>query len=340
MPAPPPRSFVLLAAVLGCALLSGCATPVAGTARSDAPPADGSPYVLVLGTAQDAGKPQIGCRDACCEAARRDPALRRLASSLLVADPASGGRWLLDASPDLREQMDRAVGHPPTRDLPGPRPPLVDGVYLTHVHMGHFAGLLHLGPEAYSARQLPVFGTARLRSFLADNEPWRFLVTQGHFDLRSFEPGAPHAPTGPDGRPVDGLTIEAFRVPHRDELSDTVGFLVRGPRRTLAYLPDVDAWERWDLPLEDFLAGVDLALVDGTFYADGEVPGRDLSEIPHPFISRTVERLADAPPELRAKVRFLHLNHGNPAGDPDSAAAAAVRAAGMAVVREGEVFAL
>jgi pyrroloquinoline quinone biosynthesis protein B len=136
------------------------------------------------------------------------------------------------------------------------------------------------------------------------------------------------------------LSVTALAVPHRDELTDTLAFLVRGPNRTLLYLPDVDAWERWDLPLEQLLADVDVALVDGTFYADGELPGRSLAAIPHPFIADTLARLRDQPAALRERLRFTHLNHSNPAADPDSEEAARIRAAGAAVAREGERFGL
>jgi pyrroloquinoline quinone biosynthesis protein B len=129
------------------------------------------PYVVVLGTAQDAGLPQIGCNDAQCVAARRDPSQRRFASSILLADPRSGSRWLFDAGPDLREQFELARAHPPTRIEVGPRPPLFDGVFLTHAHIGHYAGLMQLGREAYGAHELPVFASPRMNDFLAHNGP-------------------------------------------------------------------------------------------------------------------------------------------------------------------------
>ncbi len=337
--APPSRHSLVVVvraiACLGVLLGAGCGSPAASR-----DPAPEGPYVLVLGTAQDAGLPQIGCRAACCEAARADPARRRFASALLVVDPASGGRWLLDCGPDLREQVEAMRGHPPTRALPGARPPLVDAVFLTHAHMGHVAGLLHLGNEAYAARDLPVHGTASMAAFLAGHQPWALLVSLGNVRPVVVEPGVPTPLRGPDGAVVPGLTVTAFRVPHRDEVTDTVGFVVDGPSASLAYLPDIDKWERWERPLEELLASVDVALLDGTFFADGEVPGRALADIPHPFVSETIARLAAQPASLRSRVVFTHLNHGNPAADPTSAAAAAVRDAGMRVAREGDVFGL
>jgi pyrroloquinoline quinone biosynthesis protein B len=332
-------AFALLAWPLAC-LPAGCAGP-APRASSDT-----APYALVLGTAQDGGLPQIGCVRPCCTAARSDPQRRRLVAALLIADPGSGRRWLIDATPDIGAQVERARGHPAARSVEataGPisapagvlsnRPALFDGVFLTHAHMGHVAGLLQFGREAYAARGLPVHGSARMLDWLQGNQPWSLLLSDGVLLPRVLVPGESVALT-------DRLTITALPVPHRDELTDTLAFLVRGPERSLLYLPDVDAWDRWDTPLAALLAGVDVALIDGTFFSDGELPGRSLAAIPHPFIEDTLARLAELPPGLRAKLRFTHLNHSNPAADPDSEAARRVREAGAAVAIEGERFGL
>lgn len=307
---------------------------LAACAASGAPPATPTgPYLLVLGTAQDGGLPQIGCDLACCRAARADASRARAVSSLLLVDPRSGKRWLLDASPDLADQVELARGHPPTRASAGPRPPLFDGVFLTHAHAGHYLGLARLGREAYGARGLPVFASRRMGAFLRDNGPWSLLVDDGAIELVPLEPGRAV-------QLAEDLTLTPFAVPHRDEFSDTLGFVVRGPERAIAYLPDIDKWERWERPLVEWLAEVDLALVDGTFFGDGEVPGRDMAQIPHPFVVETLSALAQAPPELRARVRFTHLNHTNPLADPASPESARVAAAGMDVAREGQVLGL
>lgn len=285
--------------------------------------------MLVLGTAQDGGVPQIGCEEARCVEARGDNRSRRLVTSLLLADPRSGQRWLFDASPDLASQVELARPHPPTRRVAGPRPPLFDGVFLTHAHIGHYLGLAQLGREVYGARELVTFGSARMLAFLRDNAPWKLLVESQALELREVEPKG-------EVKLAHDVRVWALLVPHRDEFSDTLAYIVRGPRRALLYLPDIDKWERWELRLEDVLAQVDVALVDGSFYADGEIAGRSMTEIPHPFISETLDRLRAAPLELRRKLVFTHLNHTNPACDEDSEAQRAIRAAGMRVAREGE----
>jgi pyrroloquinoline quinone biosynthesis protein B len=343
----------MLAATSQEALLAELGLDEAGFLRAWAAwMAEPDPYALVLGTAQDGGLPQIGCERTCCAAARADPERRRLVASLLIVDPGSGRRWLIDASPDLAAQVERARGHPVARavrrssaeaartgpgagapDVLSNRPPLFDGLFLTHAHMGHVAGLLQLGREAYAARGLPVHGSPRMVRWLRENQPWSLLVGDGVLVPAALRPGESVALTA-------DLAVTALAVPHRDELTDTLAFLVSGPNRTLLYLPDVDAWDRWDTPLEELLADVDVALVDGTFFSDGELPRRSLAAIPHPFIADTLARLAELPAALRSRLRFTHLNHSNPAADPESEAAARIREAGAAVAREGERFGL
>ena len=291
------------------------------------------PYVVALGTAQDGGVPQIGCDEAICRRARSDEGRKRLVTSLLLSDPRSGKRWLFDASPDLREQVERARAHPSSRIAHGPRPALFDGVFLTHAHIGHYAGLLQFGREIYGATELPVWGTPRMCAFLSKNGPWSLLVETHAIQLAEM-PLDREVELAPD------LHVSALRVPHRDEFSDTLAFVIRGPHASVGYLPDIDKWERWDVPLEEFLARVDVAFVDGTFFADGEIAGRSMKDIPHPFINETIARLSSASPKLRAKVVFTHLNHTNPATQPDDTADRAIQTAGMRVAVEGEIVRL
>jgi pyrroloquinoline quinone biosynthesis protein B len=115
---------------------------------------------------------------------------------------------------------------------------------------------------------------------------------------------------------------------------------IQGPNRSALFLPDIDKWNRWETQIEGVLSEVDAAYLDGTFYADGELGGRDMSRIPHPFIAESIQRFAALPESERDKVRFLHLNHTNPALDPSSPESGNVRDAGHHVAVEGEVFEL
>ena len=103
-----------------------------------------------------------------------------------------------------------------------------------------------------------------------------------------------------DGLSVDlegGLQVTPLLVPHRDEYTETVGFWIQGPNRSALFIPDIDKWERWDslgTAIEDWIAKVDVAYLDGTFLEEGEIPGRAIEEIPHPFIRREPGSLREA----------------------------------------------
>jgi pyrroloquinoline quinone biosynthesis protein B len=206
-------------------------------------------------------------------------------------------------------------------------------VLLTHAHIGHYVGMVHLGPEVMNTDRVPLWLMPRMMRFMTGNEPWNTLVTSGNVVPKALV----------DGQPVQlnkRLSVTPIMVPHRDELSETVGFVVTGPSRSVLYLPDIDKWERWDTRIETWIGKVDIAMLDAAFYADGELPGRDMSKIPHPFISESMERFGPLSAELKARIRFTHMNHTNPALDPDSAASAAIVEAGMAVAVEGDRYPL
>jgi pyrroloquinoline quinone biosynthesis protein B len=305
-----PFCFGLLAAffALGSAPLEPSPTP---------------PFVVVLGTAQDAGHPQADCAKDCCSEAWSSETKRHRVASLGIVDPETGQRWLIDASPDFPDQLRHLDQlQPAASDLP------LDGVFLTHAHMGHYTGLLHLGREAMGAEGVAVHAMPRMNAFLRANGPWSQLVGLKKIRLNELAAGTP-VPLG------KRLQITPFLVPHRDEFSETVGFVVRGPSKSIAWLPDIDKWERWDVPIEDLIHSVDRAYLDGTFYADGEIP-RDMAEVPHPFIQESMKRLAPLSRALRNRVRFVHLNHTNPALDPTSSATQAIDEAGFGVARWGE----
>jgi pyrroloquinoline quinone biosynthesis protein B len=296
---------------------SAIATTALGAAEADAP------FAVVLGTAQDGGFPQAGCKKVCCKNAWGDATKRRDSASLGLIDPISGQRWLIECTPSFPRQARRFDAALPK--LAG----RIDGILLTHAHMGHYAGLLHLGREVMGADGVPVHAMPRMEKFLRTQGPWSQLVQLKNIALRPMRDGRAFALN-------KRLRVMPFLVPHRDEFSETVGFRIEGPRQKILWLPDIDKWERWKTPLEKALAGVDVAYLDATFYTDGELGGRDMSKIPHPFIAETMRRLKTQPAAVRAKVRFIHLNHTNPAHNPRSAAAKVIRAAGFRVAEQGE----
>lgn len=232
-----------------------------------------------------------------CVAAWRDPKLRQRVASLAIVDPQSHQRWIIDATPDFPSQLASLDAAAPRGSV------LLDGILLTHAHIGHYLGLAHLGREVLGAHAIKVYAMPRMREFLQHNGPWDQLVKLQNIELVPIEDGVPIALN-------ERITVTPLRVPHRDEYSETVGFIVRGPSRSILWLPDIDKWEKWSTPLESVLTRVDVAYIDGTFYDATELPGRDLREIPHPLMTETLARLANSP--LRAKVRFIHLNQSNP----------------------------
>lgn len=277
-----------------------------------------APEAVVLGIGQDGGRPQIGCRRACC--ADADP----VTPACLALIGSDGRRWLIDATPAIGEQLrllDSIVPRESER-------PVIDGVLLTHGHLGHFTGLAQLGREALAADGVPVWAQPRLRRVLESDAPWSLLAEHGHVVFRDD-------PVVLGG----GLSVEVLPVPHRDEISETVAFRVEGPTGSVLWLPDIDSWELWDRDVIDEVARVDVAYLDATFYDDGELD-RDMSAIPHPRVVDTVTRFVERAPELAARVRLIHLNHTNPVLRPGSPERAFVEDAGLSVALTGERFTL
>jgi len=288
--------------------------------------ADGAPYLVVLGTAQDGGAPQLGNDHH--PGSQRDAGQAHHAAALGLADPESGTRWLFEATPDIRAQMRRFERQAPRREGGA----YLDGIFLSHAHIGHYTGLMFLGHESMGARVIPVHAMPRMAEFLRGNGPWSQLVDFGNIALEPLQHGRA---TVLNPR----LRVTPFRVPHRDEYSETVGFRIQGPARSALFLPDIDSWAAWEAAgsrLERQIEQVDVAYLDGTFFADGEIPGRDMSGFPHPRIRDTVLRLQDLPAAERRKVRFIHLNHTNPALRPDSDESRWVVEHGLAIARPGE----
>ena len=309
---------------------------LASTAQSDAsPPPRCAVELLVLGVAQDGGAPQMGNPD---DPAWADPSLRRLATSLAIVDRPYDARYLFEATPDMREQLQRLDAFAPsTGEGPG-----LDGIFLTHGHIGHYTGLMFLGFESMGAQGVPVYAMPSMAAFLFSNGPWDQLVRLGNIVLEDLQAGEPAV--------VGSLTVTPFEVPHRQEYTEVVGFRIEGPDRSALFLPDIDSWEEWDVwgevgdgapgMIEQALTSVDVAYIDATFFANGEIPGRDMSGFPHPFITHSMDRFADLPDEEKAKIRFIHFNHTNPVRFPDAPERQQVFEAGFGLADEGERYCL
>ncbi|CAN5550409.1 pyrroloquinoline quinone biosynthesis protein PqqB [soil metagenome] len=280
-----------------------------------------SPYVVVLGIGQDAGVPQMGCDTPFCREAWADPRLRQTVSSLALVDPVTKSRWIFDATPDLPEQFEFL------KRISGDRSNDIAGIFLTHAHIGHYTGLMYLGRESMNTKDIPIFAMPRMKEMLEQNAPWSQLVSLKNIAIK------PLADTI-DVTLNDRLTVEPFLVPHRDEFSETVGYRISSHSKTLVFIPDIDKWERSEIKLAKLAAEVDYLLIDGTFYADGEI-ARPMSEVPHPFVSETMSLLKDLPAKDRAKVYFIHFNHSNPLVQGNKKIIAEVRQRGFKVATRG-----
>ncbi len=284
-----------------------------------------SPYVVVLGIGQDAGIPQMGCESPFCQKARKNPKLRQTVSSIALVDPSTKERWIFDATPDLSEQFQLL------KEMTGDSSNSLAGIFLTHAHIGHYTGLMYLGRESMNSKDVKVYAMPRMKRMLETNAPWSQLVSIKNISLQNL--------AGEEKTRISkSLTVEPFLVPHRDEFSETVGFRIAdGSGKSLIFIPDIDKWQKWSKKLEDLVKANDFLLLDGTFYADGEI-NRPMSEVPHPFVSETLELLKDLPVNERSKVFFIHFNHSNPLVQGDREKIKELKTKGFNTTFQGQKF--
>ncbi len=320
--------FVVMVTFLAVILSAHLTTAFAAQPVTGEKAVEGFPYLIILGITQDGGYPQAGCRKSYCQAVFEGKRSKKHVASVAIVDPRTKKRWLIDATPDFREQLQMLDEQFPVDDSPG-----LAGIFLTHAHIGHYTGLMHLGREVMGAQGIPVYAMPRMLQFLQRNGPWSLLVQLKHIRLVPLEARV-QVFIG------DELSVLPIPVPHRDEFSETVGYLIQGPRQKALYIPDIDKWDRWNMKIEHLITRVDVAFLDGTFYADGEVPGRNMAEIPHPFIVESLRRFSDLPADERNKIHFIHLNHTNPALHSPGEAAKRIREKGFHIAEEGKIFAL
>ena len=237
----------------------------------------------------------------CCTTARKT-GHKEYPACLGIHDIQTGKLLLIEATPAIEAQVSML------HTLAGisPPQPMLDALLITHAHIGHYAGLLQLGKEGASTNAIPTYVTKKMAEFLSTNAPWSQLVQNNNIELKRIDESESFSP-------LEGLTVEAIQVPHRDDFSDTVAFKLHGPKRTIVFVPDIDTVEENEQLIEQLLDGVDVAYIDATFYDDSELPSRDMSQIPHPLMIHTMEQLQDVAHKNPGMIRFIHLNHSNPA---------------------------
>ena len=145
-----------------------------------------------------------------------------------------------------------------------------------------------------------------MKSFLENNAPFTQLIELDNIKLRPMEGGETILL-------CDNLSITPFLVPHRNEFSETIGITVKSSEKSLLYIPDIDSWNSWDMDINELIQRNNFALLDGTFYNDTELPGRNVQDVPHPYINDSLNKFSLLDEMDREKVYFTHLNHTNPA---------------------------
>ncbi len=293
----------------------------------------------VLGTTAGGGLPQWNCGFALSVRARAgDPSVpSRMHCSLAIS--AGDGRWsLLNASPDVREQLAR---FPALHPRPGTRSLPLDTIVLTDASFAHTLGLLLLN-ESLSYRVItsawirdallernamfaglaPAFGSVKIDEAF-------FLDRDEHLEAKLF--------------PLPGKAPQWLQQHASATAETTLGLRVVDKRtsRRFVYAPYL---QRLDTATLAELAEADVRFVDGTFFAKDEPrtlrPGApDAQALGHLPISGGDGSLALLR-GMRGRTLYTHFNNTNPVLDAASPEAAHVRAAGVEIASEGLELAL
>ena len=275
-----------------------------------------NPHIIVLGVAQDGGAPHAGCSKECCEERWDNPEKHLKVSSIAIVDPKTNETWIIDATPDFASQLNSVSDNK------------LKGIFLTHAHIGHYSGLIHLGREVMGAKEVPVYAMPRMKQFLETNGPWNQLVRLNNISIQKINDNVAIQLN-------ERLSITPFLVPHRDEYSETVGYKIEGPNKSLIFIPDIDKWDKWEVNVKELVKDNDYSLLDGTFYNIDELPGRDMSQIPHPFIVESINLFSNVD---KLGIYFIHINHSNPALNSNSDAFKNIINNGFGVAKRDQIF--
>ena len=286
------------------------------------------PTLIVLGNVQDGGSPHIGCEKNCCKELFKTPDKNRMVVSIGLVDQIEKKSWIIEATPDYPRQAKILKDYCINNKNSNP-----DGIFLTHAHIGHYAGLMYLGKESLNSSNIPVYAMTRMKGFLIKNGPWSQLIKMSNVKLKNID----HLQTM---QLSNDISITPFLVPHRDEFSETVGYRVKGPSKTALFIPDIDKWNKWNKSIIDEIKKVDFAFIDATFYDEKEINNRDITEIPHPFVIETMELFNEFSIKEKEKIYFIHMNHTNPLLDSNSIESKTVISKGFNIARPFQSFSL
>lgn len=283
-------------------------------------------YLTVLGITQDGGYPHIGCQKECCANFYNGKNSKKSVSSLGLVDLENQQKWLFDATPDMHTQLAALEQYHLKKEK------IIDGVFLTHAHIGHYSGLMYFGREALGKKNIKVYTMPKMRTYLTNNGPWSQLVSLQNISLQNLQ----HDSTMVVNKK---LKVTPFIVPHRDEFSETVGYKIESSKKSALFIPDIDKWSRWEQSIIEEVKKVDYAFLDATFMDQKEVK-RAMTEVPHPFIEETISLFKNASLDTKNKIIFIHFNHTNPTLQKESKERKKIEQLGFQFAKEGDCYEL
>ncbi len=296
------------------------------TSKNTITPVKKAAYLTVLGTAQDGGFPHIGCQKECCENFYNGTYKKQRVVSLGLVDQKNNQKWIFEATPDISTQLaDLEQNHLKKETL-------IDGVFLTHAHIGHYTGLMYFGREALGKQGIKVYAMPKMKEFIETNGPWSQLVSIKNIELLALQDQT-------SLKLNNQLRVTPFLIPHRDEFSETVGYRITGPKKTALFIPDIDKWHTWDKSIIEEVKKVDYAFLDATFFNQKEVK-RAMTEVPHPFVEETMQLFKNESKATKNKVIFIHFNHTNPALQEQSSVKKEAELLGFNFAAEGQNYEL
>lgn len=280
-----------------------------------------SEYIYILGNTQDAGLPHIGCQHKFCQD-NFDKYDQYFVTSIAVVDSDLRKYIMFEATPDITYQLNNLNNSIFQEFL------LPESLYITHAHIGHYTGLMYFGREALGSKNLLVKVLPKMSEFLKSNGPWNQLVNINNIEIQKLN-------FGESNNELTNISVTPIKVPHRDEYSETAGYVIQGKNKKALFIPDIDKWEKWDKNLVHLTEEFDYLLLDATFYDSKEI-NRDINEIPHPLVTETMSLLDNLSSESKAKVYFIHMNHTNLMLDPESELSKLVESKGFNIARLGQ----
>jgi len=300
-------------------------------------------HIRVLGAAAGGGFPQWNCGCPNCRGVRSGTIRATARTQESVAVSGDGAHWfLLNASPEIREQIERFPGLHPR----GPRQSPIGALVLTNGDLDHTLGLLSLR----ESHPLAVYASDRVRlGFTEGNVLYRTLERfPGQVTWRPLKLGREEALAGVDGR-ESGLFVEAVAVPGKlpihlestaaPDPEDNIGLRIReaSTGRRLAYFPAAGGLTD---AVRDALADADCVFFDGTFWASDELPAlglgtkraEDMAHLPVGGAQGSLATLRGLAARRRV---YIHINNTNPLLRDDSPERAEAEVAGWEIARDG-----